>query len=131
MEKEKFQRNPKALYRFFIRVQELKDVPYYRPSPDSPEMRYMREQREELGGLIPVRRSEAQRLETPSLDDFSGQLKGSGKREISTTMAFVRMLSTLVKDKAIGERVIWNARRYSPLNQEKENVRERREHTFS
>jgi len=94
--------------RFAIPIsdQELKDVPYYRPAPDSPEMRYMREQREELGGYIPVRRSEAQLLETPPLEDFSGQLKGSGKREISTTMAFVRMLSTLVKDKSIGERVV-------------------------
>ena len=94
--------------RFAIPIsdQELKDVPYYRPSPDSPEMRYMREQREELGGLIPVRRNEAKGLDTPPLDDFSGHLKGSGKREISTTMAFVRMLSTLVKDKAIGERVV-------------------------
>jgi pyruvate dehydrogenase E1 component len=85
---------------------ELKDVPYYRPSPDSPEMRYMRERREALGGLLPVRRSEMRRLDAPALEAFSNQLQGSGKREISTTMAFVRLLSALVKDKAIGERVV-------------------------
>ncbi|MBA6414243.1 pyruvate dehydrogenase (acetyl-transferring), homodimeric type [Parahaliea sp. F7430] len=85
---------------------ELKDVPYYRPAPDSPEMRYMRKRREELGGPIPVRRSEAKVLTTPPLSTFDNQLKGSGKRQISTTMAFVRMLSNLVKDKEIGERVV-------------------------
>ena len=85
---------------------ELKDVPYYRPAPDSPEMRYMTQRREELGGSIPARRQEMELLEAPSLATFDNQLKGSGKREISTTMAFVRMLSTLVKDKQIGERVV-------------------------
>ncbi len=85
---------------------ELKDVPYFRPAPDSPEMRYMQQRREELGGTIPARRTELERLETPALDAFSSQLKGSGKREISTTMAFVRILSSLVKDKKMGERVV-------------------------
>ncbi len=85
---------------------ELKDVPYYRPSPDSPELRYMRERRESLGGQIPSRRNAFEALEVPGLDDLGGQLKGSGKREISTTMSFVRTLSTLVKDKKIGERVV-------------------------
>ncbi len=85
---------------------ELKDVPYYRPAPDSPEIRYMRERREELGGMLPARRAQAEQLATPPLSAFDKQLEGSGKREISTTMAFVRMLSTLVKDKNIGERVV-------------------------
>ncbi|MEP0202276.1 MAG: pyruvate dehydrogenase (acetyl-transferring), homodimeric type [Halioglobus sp.] len=85
---------------------ELEEVPYYRPAPDSPEMRYMRQRREELGGLIPARRQELERLEAPGIESFASQLRGSGKREISTTMAFVRMLSSLVKEKAIGERVV-------------------------
>ncbi len=85
---------------------ELKNVPYYRPSPDSPELRYMRERRESLGGQIPSRRNAFDGLEVPSLEDLGGQLKGSGKREISTTMSFVRTLSTLVKDKKVGERVV-------------------------
>ena len=94
--------------RFAIPIsdEELKDVPYYRPPPDSPEMRYMRERRAELGGQIPARRHEFELLSTPPLSVFDKQLEGSGKREISTTMAFVRMLSTLVKDKNIGERVV-------------------------
>jgi pyruvate dehydrogenase E1 component len=85
---------------------ELKNVPYYRPAPDSPEMRYMRERRQELGGQIPARRFQMELLETPPLTAFGNQLKSSGKREISTTMAFVRMLSSLLKDKSIGERVV-------------------------
>jgi pyruvate dehydrogenase E1 component len=94
--------------RFAIPVSdaELKHVPYYRPSPDSPEMRYLRSRREALGGQIPSRVQDFEALEVPSLEDLGGQLKGSGKREISTTMSFVRTLSTLVKDKNIGERVV-------------------------
>lgn len=89
-----------------ISDEELDNVPYYRPPEDSPEMRYMRQRREELGGFIPSRRSEMELLKTPSLDAFSKQLESSGKREISTTMAFVRMLSSLAKDKQVGERIV-------------------------
>jgi pyruvate dehydrogenase E1 component len=85
---------------------ELQHVPYYRPPPDSPEMRYMRERRAALGGPIPTRRKQPELLATPRLAVFDSQLKSSGKRQVSTTMAFVRMLSTLVKDKVIGERVV-------------------------
>jgi len=85
---------------------ELQHVPYYRPPPDSPEMRYMRERRAALGGPIPTRRKQPELLATPPLAVFDSQLKSSGKRQVSTTMAFVRMLSTLVKDKVIGERVV-------------------------
>jgi pyruvate dehydrogenase E1 component len=94
--------------RFAIPIddKDLAKVPYYRPDENSPEMRYMREQRRELGGFIPVRRSTAQALPVPGLDAFSAQTKGSGKRGASTTMAFVRILSTLAKDKAIGQRVV-------------------------
>jgi pyruvate dehydrogenase E1 component len=89
-----------------ISDEELVDVPYYRPDPDSPEMRYMHERRRELGGPLPSRQPEMQLLETPPLAAFANQLKSSGKREISTTMAFVRLLSSLVKDKLIGERIV-------------------------
>lgn len=85
---------------------ELKNVPYYRPSPDSPEMVYMRKRREELNGFIPSRNADFPALKTPELDAFKAQLKGSGEREISTTMAFVRLLSSLAKDKNIGERIV-------------------------
>ncbi len=89
-----------------ISDEELKSVPYYRPAPDSPEMVYMRKRREELNGFLPARNSQFPKLKTPELDIFKAQLKGSGEREISTTMAFVRLLSTLVKDKNMGDRVV-------------------------
>jgi pyruvate dehydrogenase E1 component len=94
--------------RFAIPIadEELKNVPYYRPAPDSPEMVYMLKRREQLGGLIPSRKADFEALEVPSLDELKSQLKSSGKREISTTMSFVRTLSTLTKDKKIGQRVV-------------------------
>ena len=85
---------------------ELKTVPYYRPAPDSPEMQYMNKRRESLGGYIPQRNASVPQLTVPALDAFAGQLKDTGKREISTTMAFVRILSTLAKDKQMGDRVV-------------------------
>lgn len=84
----------------------LSDVPYYRPPKDSPEIQYLERTRSELGGSLPVRQNDFDALEVPPLDSFVSQLKSSGKREISTTMAFVRILSTLVKDKKIGQRVV-------------------------
>jgi pyruvate dehydrogenase E1 component len=85
---------------------ELKNVPYYKPAPDSPEMVYMRKRREQLGGQIPSRKADFDALDIPGLDGFKSQLASSGKREVSTTMAFVRILSTLTKDKKIGKRVV-------------------------
>ena len=85
---------------------ELKNVPYYRPAPDSPEMQYMMKRRQELGGSVPQRRKDFDALEIPGLDAFKAQLKDTGSREVSSTMAFVRVLSTLAKDKKIGERIV-------------------------
>ncbi|NKB34202.1 MAG: pyruvate dehydrogenase (acetyl-transferring), homodimeric type [Pseudomonadales bacterium] len=84
----------------------LEEVPYYRPSPDSLEIKYMNKVREKLGGPVPQRRSQAQALKIPGMDAFENQTKSSGDRELSTTMAFVRMLTALCKDKEIGERVV-------------------------
>ena len=86
--------------------EQLENVPYYRPAPDSPEMVYMRKRREALNGQIPARSTQFTKLTAPPLSDFSAQLKGTGDRSVSSTMAFVRILSTLVKDKNIGERVV-------------------------
>nr|WP_300309671.1 pyruvate dehydrogenase (acetyl-transferring), homodimeric type [Halomonas sp.] len=88
--------------------EQLKDVPYFKPEDDSPEMRYMHLQRERLGGYLPQRRSDFEALEIPPLDDktFASQTGGSKGREISTTMAFVRILNGLVKDKKIGKQVV-------------------------
>lgn len=85
---------------------ELEAVPYYRPPEDSTEMRYMKERRAALGGSLPGRRSDFAALKIPGIDVLSGLLKGTGDREISTTMAFVRILSALIKDKNIGERIV-------------------------
>jgi pyruvate dehydrogenase E1 component len=84
----------------------LEEVPYYRPAQDSGEMQYLQKVRERLGGAIPQRRTQTEKLSIPDLSAFDAQLKGSGEREISTTMAFVRLLSNLVKDKEIGHRII-------------------------
>ena len=86
--------------------EELKNIPYYRPAPDSPEMQYMMKRRKALGGFLPQRCTEFEALEVPELDKFKAQLKDTGDREISSTMAFVRILSTLAKDKQLGKRVV-------------------------
>ena len=86
--------------------EELKDVPYYRPPPDAPETLYLERQRSSLGGPIPMRITDEQTIDVPSLDAFEAQLKGTGERAVSTTMGFVRILSTLVRDKSIGQRIV-------------------------
>jgi len=85
---------------------ELESIPYYRPAEDSPEMVYFRQKRAELGGPIPQRTVDPTQLPVPELSAFEAQLKGTGERNISTTMAFVRILATLVRDKQIGKRVV-------------------------
>ncbi len=84
----------------------LEEVPYYRPAEDSPEMLYMRKQRSTLGGSLPQRRTKTEKLKVPALSAFEAQTKGTGEREVSTTMAFVRLLSNIVKDKEIGQRIV-------------------------
>jgi len=84
----------------------LEDVPYYKPEENSPEMEYLRRMRGKLGGTLPARRAKSEPIKAPELKAFDNQLKGTGDREVSTTMAFVRLLSTLVKDKEIGHRIV-------------------------
>jgi pyruvate dehydrogenase E1 component len=78
----------------------------YMPPAGSDELEYLRERRTALGGSLPARRRRAESLQVPALESFHAQLDGSGEREASTTMAFVRILATLVRDKAIGRRVV-------------------------
>ena len=85
---------------------DLIDIPYYRPSADTPEMIYMQKRREDLGGYLPQRKSDFEAIKVPELSAFSKQLEGTGDREISTTMAFVRLLATLVKNRDVGPRVV-------------------------
>lgn len=85
----------------------IADVPFYRPDNDSPLIKYMLEKREALGGFLPHRRLEAdETLDIPPLSIFDALLKGTGDRKISTTMAFVRILTALCKDKTVGQRVV-------------------------
>jgi pyruvate dehydrogenase E1 component len=93
-------------YRIPISDEELEQVPFYKPADDSPEMRYMRERRAALGGALPVRRGAAPRLAAPPLEAFAAHLKGTGDRDISTTMALVRMIATLTRDPELGPRVV-------------------------
>jgi pyruvate dehydrogenase E1 component len=89
-----------------IKDEELEALPYYRPSEDSPEMQYMRSRRNTLKGYLPSRKADFDPVVAPALDAFAAQLKSTGEREISTTMSFVRILSSLVKDKQIGKQIV-------------------------
>ena len=85
---------------------ELESVPYYRPKDDAPEALYLKKRRASLGGFMPKRSEAEETLAVPSLEPFSAQLKGTGERANSTTMQFVRLLGTLVRNKEIGARIV-------------------------
>ena len=84
----------------------LEDVPFYKPPEDSPEMKYLHERIAAMGGSLPSRKRKVEPLEVPALSAFEAQLKSSEEREFSTTMAFVRILNTIIRDKKIGKRVV-------------------------
>jgi pyruvate dehydrogenase E1 component len=84
----------------------LEEVPFYKPPEDSPEMTYLRERVRAMGGNLPARRRKADSLQVPALAVFEQQLKGTDGREISTTMAFVRILSIIIRDKNVGKLVV-------------------------
>ncbi len=87
--------------------EQVRSAEYYKPPADSPEMRYLRACREALGGSLPVRRRQAEEsLPVPDLDLFRSQLEGTGDREISTTMAFVRVLAALLRDKQLSRHIV-------------------------
>lgn len=81
-------------------------IPFYRPGPDSPESIYLKKQRDMLGGPLPQRQKTAANLPIPPLEAFQSLLTGMGEREISTTMAFVRLLNVLLKDKTISKHIV-------------------------
>ena len=94
--------------RFNIPVSDadLHGLPFRKPSEESEEMKYLRARRSALGGYLPARRRSAAPLTIPDLQVFSPLLEGTGDREISTTMAFVRILTILLKDKTIGRNIV-------------------------
>ncbi|MDX1500749.1 MAG: pyruvate dehydrogenase (acetyl-transferring), homodimeric type [Thermoanaerobaculia bacterium] len=94
--------------RFNIPISDEKaaELPFYKPPEDSAVTRYLRERREALGGFLPARRNRAEALEAPDLSSFSMVLEGSGDREISTTMVFVRLLVALTRDEKLKKHLV-------------------------
>ena len=86
--------------------EQLKEIPFLKFEEGSPEHRYLHARRQALGGYLPQRRAKSAALEVPPLSAFAAQLKGTEGREISTTMAFVRVLNTLLRDKSVGKHVV-------------------------
>ncbi|MBM3880668.1 MAG: pyruvate dehydrogenase (acetyl-transferring), homodimeric type [Verrucomicrobia bacterium] len=104
--------NEKELREFRTRFQvpisdeEVAETPFYRPAPDSPETQYLLERRRELGGFLPERRVTAPALEVPPGEFYAEFAKGSGKMAVSTTMAFVRLLSLLLRHPSVGRNIV-------------------------
>ncbi|MFI0155200.1 pyruvate dehydrogenase (acetyl-transferring), homodimeric type [Streptomyces lydicus] len=119
---------------------ELEDglPPYYHPGRDSEEIQYMHDRRKSLGGYVPTRVVRAKPLALPDDKAYAGAKKGSGQQKIATTMAFVRVLKDLMRDKEIGKRFVPiapdeyrtfgmdaffpSAKIYNPLGQQYESV---------
>ncbi len=91
-----------------VKDEELEKLPFFKPADDAPEMQYMHARRKALGGFLPQRRPTAdEKLKVPALEVFKPVLEATADgREISTTQAFVRMLTLLTRDKQIGPRVV-------------------------
>jgi len=89
-----------------ISDEDVAKAPFYRPPDDSPEIRYLREHRESLGGYVPSRSCKAPCIEVPTIDEYGDFLGGSKGKEMSTTMGVVRMLDKLCRDKRIGKYVV-------------------------
>jgi pyruvate dehydrogenase E1 component len=81
-------------------------APFYRLEKGSPEYKYLKERREKLGGSLPIRIDNSEPLEIPNISIFQELLDGTGEREISTTMAFVRLITILSKDKSVGKHIV-------------------------
>ncbi len=84
----------------------LPEAPFYRPPDDSPEMEYLRERRRALGGFLPRRKRPTAKLKPPRWEDYAEFFAGSEGREVSTTMAFVRLLVRLMRDRNIGKYIV-------------------------
>ncbi|MEX2288253.1 MAG: pyruvate dehydrogenase (acetyl-transferring), homodimeric type [Planctomycetaceae bacterium] len=89
-----------------IGEKDIVQAPFYRPSENDAELKYLHERRQALGGFLPARIPTKERLSIPALDAFKDLLTGSGKREAATTMAFGRLLSILLKHPEIGDRIV-------------------------
>jgi pyruvate dehydrogenase E1 component len=86
--------------------EEIAETPFFRPAEDSAETKYLLERRKKLGGFLPSRSAKAAPLDVPGIEAFGDHLKASGRFEVSTTMAFVKMLSSLIRSKSIGRQIV-------------------------
>jgi pyruvate dehydrogenase E1 component len=86
--------------------EQVKNLEFYKPADDSPEMRYMHQQRQKLGGYLPKRYTAAQVIPVPEITSYAKFALQAGGKEMSTTMAFVRMMGNLLKDPSLGQRVV-------------------------
>jgi pyruvate dehydrogenase E1 component len=99
--------NFKTRFNLSFTEEDAKKAKFFLPPADSPEIKYLHDRRKALGGYYPTRDEKADKLQTPSLEFFKEQLEGSQGREVSSTMAFVRILTLLMtKDKNVGKRVV-------------------------
>ncbi len=89
-----------------IEDEDVVDAPFYRPSKRSPEIKYLLKRRKELGGFLPTRKAAAEPVRAPKLEEFEEFLKGSGRLQVSTTQAFVRLLAKLLADKKFGRQIV-------------------------
>ena len=100
-------RNFRDRFQIDVRDAQIAEVPFLPPNAGSKEQAYLQERRAALGGSLPARRRRSsESLQVPPLSAFESQLKGTGDRQISTTMAFVRIMTTLLRDKQIGKRIV-------------------------
>jgi pyruvate dehydrogenase E1 component len=103
---EKELREFRARFNIPISDEVIAGTPFYRPPADSPETKYLLERRKKLGGFLPERRVEVAPLDVPPLEEFGPLLKGSGDTQASTTMAFVRVLTQLLRNQSIGRNIV-------------------------
>lgn len=102
---EKELREFKKRFDIPISDEEIVDTPFYRPAPDSPEMKYLLERRKALGGSVPQRKFTKDPLSLAGMD-YAEFFKGSGDMEVSTTMAFVRLLTKYLRHEGVGRRIV-------------------------
>jgi len=103
---EKELREFRARFGIPVSDEEIAETPFFRPAADSPERKYLLGRRKRLGGFLPRRVVEVKPLEVPKLEAFGDLLKGAARTEMSTTMGFVRLLSQLIRNKAIGRQIV-------------------------
>lgn len=93
-------------FRLPLTDQQVENLEFFHPGPDSPEIRYLQGQREKLGGYVPVRRTATRKLSLPVPEVYTSFHTDSGHREVSSTMVAVRLLTKLMRDKEIGDRIV-------------------------